>query len=88
MQTSYRDYVVRSVLNGIGPAIWFEHKDFDGISDDRCGYASTEAEAHDLIDDQIADWLEAVCKRRAALSELAAMCGEELAADLSNHRSE
>lgn len=88
MQTSYRDYVVRSVLNGIGPAIWFEHKDFDGISDDRCGYASTEAEAHDLIDDQIADRLEIVRKRRAALDDLLAMDGEEIAADHTNHRSE
>jgi len=88
MQTSYRGYVVRPVLNGIGPAIWFEHKDFDGIGDDRCGYASTEAEAHDLIDDKIADGIETIRKRRAALDELLAMDGEELAADLSRHRSE
>lgn len=53
MTTSYRGYVIRPAYSP-APPIYFEHKDFDGPGDDRYGYANSEAEARELIDEQFA----------------------------------
>lgn len=57
MLTSYRGYCIRP-HHGAGPAWYWQHKDFDGPGDDRYGYANSEAEARELIDEQLAEEVE------------------------------
>lgn len=53
-QTSYRGYVIRPTFTPVmTPALFYQHKDFDGYGDIRCGYADSEEEARMLIDEEI-----------------------------------
>lgn len=53
-QTSYRGYVIRPTFTPVrAPALFYQHKDFDGYGDTRCGYADSEDEARMLIDEEI-----------------------------------